>query len=1035
MERRHDGAGSKPGKRHDGADGAADGEPAAEPRGAISRRRALQLGAIAGAGALGASGASAEAKGVDGIFGGIFDPLHVDAGHLPGTKGFGDPDRAVQPKFRWWWPNAEVDDDEIAREIDEIADAGFGGVEIADVHRSVKTPMDVASSGWGSPRWTSAVATALAQAQKRGMTVDVTAGPSWPAAATTITPDSDGAIKELAHGLVVLTPGQAYSGPVPDPVIAPVAAATRRKLIRVEAACVVAGRDVTRRPVAIQRATLTDLTDTVRADGTIAFTAPTTGAQWVLVSYWERGSGQQPEAGPFATPTAYVIDHFSNAGSQALIDTWEQRILTPTVRKLLQRVGGTLFEDSLEIETDATLWTPKMAQAFSDHLGYDVMPVIASCIEQDEKYVFDFDDGTHVRFRNDYNDTLSQLYIDHHIGVLQPWAHSLGLKMRVQPYGLQTDAMMVAALLDIPEGESLGFKNLDDYKSLAGPRDVGGRRIVSNEAAGLAGAAYSVAWDVTLKRLMPQYSAGVNQAVFHGFAYRDYPGAAWPGYAAFSPYDGAPGYGEAWGPRQPTWGHVPDIAGYLTRTQHVLQLGVNQVDAAFFRQKGYVGSGFGAAWFTTDGVQVGWTHNFLAPRLLHLPSMQVRSGRLAPDTPSYKVLVFEGDAFVGKEPALQLDSAQLLLSFAKAGLPMIVIGNWSAPVTPGYSTPAELAQLKTLVDQLLALPNVKNVVDRPNVIDGLTALGIPRDVEYATRSLLLNAHRVNDDVDYFYFVNSDPARVVDDEITLTPTARGQVAPFTLDAWSGEVTPIPQYSEADGKITVRVTLKPGQTTIVALAGQTWWNRLLEGQEAHVTSTEASSVRADRKRLVIRSSVGGSYKTTLSDGRTVKATIPDVPAAMPLASWSLEIEDWQPGTQPWETIRPRRTIALSALAPWVAIPGLENASGIGRYTTTVTLGKDWNDGLGALLDLGEVYDTFRVFVNGKSLGPLDQLNTTVDVGDALKQGKNTLLVEVASTLNNRLRVSNPAVFGKNKPVNYGLIGPVSLLPYGEAVLPKK
>jgi len=61
--------------------------------------------------------------------------------------------------------------------------------------------------------------------------------------------------------------------------------------------------------------------------------------------------------------------------------------------------------------------------------------------------------------------------------------------------------------------------------------------------------------------------AGVNQMVFHGFSYATAPNVRWPGFAAFSPFSGV-GYGEAWGPRQPTWKHVGDISGYFARTDH-----------------------------------------------------------------------------------------------------------------------------------------------------------------------------------------------------------------------------------------------------------------------------------------------------------------------------------------------------------------------------------------------------------------------------------------------------------------------------------
>ena len=51
--------------------------------------------------------------------------------------------------------------------------------------------------------------------------------------------------------------------------------------------------------------------------------------------------------------------------------------------------------------------------------------------------------------------------------------------------------MQASALLDIPEGESLGFKNLDDYRRQAGARDLAGNKVLSNEAGATANGAYS----------------------------------------------------------------------------------------------------------------------------------------------------------------------------------------------------------------------------------------------------------------------------------------------------------------------------------------------------------------------------------------------------------------------------------------------------------------------------------------------------------------------------------------------------------------
>lgn len=130
--------------------------------------------------------------------------------------------------------------------------------------------------------------------------------------------------------------------------------------------------------------------------------------------------------------------------------------------------------------------------------------------------------------------------------------------------------------------------------------------------------------------------------------------------------------------------------------------------------------------------------------------------------------------------------------------------------------------------------------------------------------------------------------------------------------------------------------------------------------------------------------------------------------------------------------RHEVMLDGPKAWIEIPGLEDVSGIGRYSTTIELGNEWTGGHGAYLDLGEVFDTFQVAVNGWRLSPVDQVNSVVDIGPHLESGTNTIEVEVATTLSNRLRVSNPEVFGSTSRQRYGLIGPVKLIPYEEAVI---
>ena len=994
-------------------------------RGGMTRRSVLAAGLSTGVlAALGpaASAAASSAR------------TAASAGDAPTASWFAAPAKAVRPKFRWWWPDGLVDPAEIAREIDQMADAGFGGAEIAAVHHSVTdtSVLDTARHGWGSAPWCDGVKAALRQAARRGLTVDLTLGPSWPVAVPGVTPDDEAAIKELAYGKATLTGGAAFDGPVPAPVHAAASGVTVQKLFAVQAARVNTAYS-SGKATGLDADSVTDLTGRV-SGGSLSWTPPDS-ATWVVLSYWQRGSGQQPEAGPHSSPAAYVVDHFSAAGTAAVTRYWDATILDATLRRLLTAAGGAFFEDSVELETKGLQWTPGLPAAFRAHTGRDLLPYLPAVILDSSNQIFAFEARLTQEIRHDFWETVSGLFNEHHLGALKAWAHGHGMKLRSQPYGLQTDAIASAALLDIPEGESLGFKNLDDYRCLAGGRDMAGSRVLSCESGAYAGGAYNTTWDKFLRTMGGAYAAGVNQTVIHGFSYATAPGAGWPGFAAFSPYGGAPGYGESWGPRQPTWHHVADVAGYIGRVQRVLQSGTVRADVAVFRQTGYSATGIGASWLTSTGVPLGWTHQFLSGPLLDLPSAQVSGKRLAPDGPAYKALFLEGDFFYGSTPTLAVDDARKLLKFARAGLPTVLLGAFDQALTPGVPDGGETEELRSLTAQLLALPNVRKVTDKTLVGAAFAELGVTSDVTYSVSSTLLNAHRATGDADFYYLCNGKHAETVkpavaaiDHDVTLRATVRtgADTVPYLLDPWSGRVTRLAQYTRDGDAFTFRVTLQPGEAMVVALGRPALFGDR-DGNRPHAVATDADSVVFADGSPAVRAFADGTFTTTLSTGRKVTTKVADVPAAVTPGTWTLSVDDWQPGADATGTEVVRHTLALDALLPWSQIPELADAGGIGTYRTTVTLPKTWSSADGALLKLGSVTDTCRVTVNGVRLDPVDRLNPVVDLGGRLRKGDNTVEIEVATPLFNRLRVSNPAVFGTAARQAYGLVGPVQLVPY--------
>ena len=516
--------------------------------------------------------------------------------------------------------------------------------------------------------------------------------------------------------------------------------------------------------------------------------------------------------------------------------------------------------------------------------------------------------------------------------------------------------------------------------------------------------------------------------MIHGFAYADAPGVTWPGFAAFSPYyNGAVGYGDAWGPRTPQWRHIRDVSDYLARTQLVLQTGTPRYDIVFLRQKGWASTGIGAPWATNNGIPIGWTHSFATPALLDLPRAKVRRGRLAPDGPAYKVMIIGPDQFRGAERTMAVSTAERVLELGRAGLPIVFLGDWSTAEPVGLAQPGETDELRALLTKVQALSTTRTIAVDTEIPTALADLGITPDVRHES-STVMTLRRTVGNVDLYYVANAKHAenrklvRVTQD-VWLTAT-RSDAVPYLLDAWTGETTPVALWERQGDQVRVSVDLLPGQSTIVALDRP-------RGRRPSATSVSGGVVRVLGGSLVLRSGTAGDHTVT-TGGRARTVTIDRVREPVLLSSWDLAVEDWQPGATATETVRPVRNLHLDALLPWSQVPELADVSGVGVYTTVVDLGRDWTATDGAVLELGEVNDTFRVRVNGRQVAPCDVLDPVLDLGGLLRRGRNTIEVEIATTLINRLRTVTPAVYGPVPRQAYGLVGPVRLVPYAEKTI---
>ena len=907
-------------------------------------------------------------------------------------------ERTMQPRFRWWWPGADVQEKELRREVNEIADAGFGGVEIADVFDSITTYIDPKRFGWATAQWNKSIAIVMNEAEKRGLTVDITVGPHWPSALPSITSESDAAAKEMVHGSTIVAGGETYSGAIPTAAYDPSGVTdgntdpeTKSELlallaVKCESSCTSDDDD----SITLVKSSTINLTNSV-SDEQITWTAPDSG-NWMLISIYGRTTGQivnmydrNSGNAPVTDPQSYVVDHFSKDGSQAVIDFWNKTLLTPAVLDGLRKTGGHIFEDSLELKA-LQYWTKGALDQFQENRGYCVikyLPVLMYKSTSHTTPVFTYEDDDFAEsVRRDWSKTMAEMWEDNHQEALYDWAKSKGFSFRNQPYGGPLDTALGAATTGQPEGESLGFGDEPGgFQTLRAGRDMGNGGVLSDEMGAFQNGGYAVQWTSDMIPTMNRnYAYGVNQLYLHGYAYDTAPGVTWPGFSAFGT-----SFGEAWNSKLPTWYHIQDVSGYMTRTQMVLQQGKNKTDVVYVRANPSVDSGY---LDDTSVLDAGYTVGYLSPATLELDTAKVTNKKLYAGGPSYKAMILPLNSY------LDSDTLEDVTKFANSGLPVILLGSEDDIDDDAVET--------SEIDALKQRSNVSSAQSESDLVDALSKVGIIPDAQPSSDGNLRVIHRQSSHTSFYYLYNDDE----DNSLTESVSLLGSGHVYKLNAWTGEISPVTTYNTKGNRTSLQVTLQPSQAELIAI----------DGSNQYVGSISAKGVDAQY--------LGTSQPTQH------RVTSQSLPATVTLGDWSLSVKAYEPSDKVDDnTYEDITNLSLGdALVSWTEISELNGVSGIGTYRSVVTLPDGWTSNVGAYISLSSHSDTIRIRVNGQALPPVDQLAKKINAGHLFVPGRNVVEIELATPLHNALLNYEPDLYDDSETnQENGLIGSVQIVPY--------
>lgn len=797
------------------------------------------------------------------------------------------------------------------------------------------------------------------------------------------------------------------------------------------------------------------------------------GESYVLVPVYRRGSGQVSSGGGTITMDnrTYCISYYDSEGAQKVIDYWEDNMLdepvevydtdgsliTVTLREMLAKnAAGSLFEDSLEMNTDGNPWGAYMLDDFAKYAGYDVsgkMAVIAGA------NIYNDENGDAENVLEDYDNVKEELFNEKHVKTISTWANEVGGGYRFQS---GSDDARESTYVDIIEADNGSLSSVLKADGTVNAKGDEANPYLSMEA--ITSTSIDPDYYSTMIELNMNFVRGINRIVIHGIPFVQSLNGhinVWPGWVFGEPALGK-GYG-VWDSREAIYNEESDIAtftDYVTRIQGLLQETQEEVPVMI------VGSATDAEFETLR--DKGFHYNVTSEYGIMFDNMSpdyIENGALHPDGLNVQMVVLDN---LG-ESVGQYEFLERLNAYADAGIKVVVYGDTNITKLNGadygdYDSITDENQTDeyaaSLFQKLLENENTITGVSTPEELADLMGQYTANKISYDTDGLEA-VHMTENDTDYYLFYNSaledgySPIQyggvgeglnltdVKGKDVTSTITLKTDGAfVYSMDAYTGKITRITDYTDnGDGTVTFDLDVAAWDTAVLAVTDQ----ELDAAEEEKITRENTIDLTDAKWDLTIESygpasdfDENASFNdTTITDlnfegiSLGLWKDLKDQVTAEDLNALGITDEKLENSAS---RITGQGEKLLNGEELTVDGNAIQYVSGVGLYTTTFNCDEDVKDAVikfshedssvesDARVNGDMVTKVTITNANGTfTFTGINQVSDTLDIGDALAQGENTIEVKLVTTLRNREWIEGAATGPMfNKMQNYGLTG---------------
>ncbi|MDD3038343.1 glycosyl hydrolase [Bacteroides sp.] len=725
----------------------------------------------------------------------------------------------------------------------------------------------------------------------------------------------------------------------------------------------------------IDPAKVVDISDHMAPDGTVTWDVP--AGNWVIVRTGMTSTGVTNNPGG-PDGTGLETDKLSKKHLASHFDAF--------IGKIMERIPAedrkafkVVIQDSYE--SGGQNFTDDFLERFKERYGYDALPFLPAYFgkvvgskEQSDRFLWDMRRIVADRIAYDYVGGLRELCHKHGMTTwLENYGH-WGFPAEFLQYGGQSDE--VGGEYWLPNAFPSWENDLGNIENRAASScaHIYGKPLVSAESNTSGGPAFSRVPADAKQRTDKYFSEGINNTLLHVYIHQPDTNR-YPGTNAW--------FGTEFNRANTWYSHIDLFLNYVKRCNYMLRQGLNVADIAYFISEDVP---------KMTGIQdpslpAGCQFDYINAEVL-LRDAFVKNGMITlPHGTSYKVLSLPQTKSM--RPELLLKIKQLVQDGA------IILG--AAPMhSPSLENQPEAdrlvasaaAELWGNVDGVQATSRRygKGMVFNGVSLEELFAtIGWTVDCKSENDAPILFGHRTaKNNTDIYFLSNQSEER----QKTIMQFRVKGMQPELWNPMHGTIRPLNEFSVNGGLTSVPVTLEGFESAFIVF----------------------------RKK-------GKPVKGATNFSDPVESIVIDSP-------WDVSFKS------PLAVPNPIRLPKLQDLS-LMSDPKIKYFSGNMIYTTTIDVDLSRMAKRTVELNLGKVAKMAKVWINDRYVGGVWSSPYSLDISSALKQGKNTIRIDVVNTWVNRL-IGNSiypemaketwvgmSPYNRDSPLQEsGLIGPVKL-----------